>query len=221
MAKTVYYTYLDNCFSLSPDLVLKDLAGYAKQNLLHCPAFVSNLKNTYTIRIPIDYDLALSEGKVFSNLRDQAFFDQWVIVRDTEEGVCSLKIPRILFFSADSMELEVKAASYHHNGFTENSIIIEGRYDIGKHFRSLETAFMFKPTKKVTMLAGDVLYYIKLHTTEKVKLVPFHCTADIKNLAESKMLLRQRKPKPMSYWYDIHEKFYKKRLLKLIKESLL
>ena len=222
MTKIVYYTYTDNCFSFSPDLVLKNLTGYVKQTLLHCPAFVNNLKNTYAIRMPIDYDLALSEGKVFSNLRDQAFFDQCVVVRDTEEGVCSLKIPRVLFFSADSMELEVKAASYHPNEFTENSIIIEGRYDIGKHFRSLETAFMFKPTKKVTMSAGDVLYYIKLHTTEKVKLVPFHYTADIKSLTESKMLLRQLpKPKPMSYWYDVHEKFYKKRLLKLIKESLL
>jgi len=221
MTVVVYYTYSDNSFHAEPDLVLKNLNGYAKSTLLHCPAFVNNLKNTYIIRAPIDYDLALEDGKIFSSSRDQTFFDQWVIVRDVEEGVCSLKLPRILFFSVDSMELEVKAASYHSNGFTENSTIIEGRYDIGKHFRPLETAFIFTDSKKVTILAGDPLYYVKINTKEKVKFAPFQYTQDIKSLSESKFLLRQKKAKPLHFWYNLHAKFYRKRLLKLIKESLL
>lgn len=221
MTVVVYYTYADHCFSFAPDLVLKNLTGYAKNTLLHCPAFTNNFKNTYIIKAPIDYELTLSEEKIFSNSQDQDFFDRWVVVRDVKEGVCSLKLPRILFFSADSIELEVKAASHHPNGFTNNATLVEGRYDIGKHPRSLETAFMFGNTKKVTMSAGDVLYYVKLHTTEKIKLVPFHYTADIKDLVLGKLVVRGAKPKPLSYWYDIHAKFYRKRLLKLIKESLL
>ena len=221
MARVIYYTYADNSFHAEPELVLKHLNGYAKSTLLHCPAFVNNLKNTYIIRASIDYDLTLENKKITSSTRDQDFFDQSVVVRDVEEGVCSFKLPRIILFTEKPVELEVKAANYHPNGFTENSTIIEGRYDIGKHFRALEIAFMFKPTKKVTMSAGDVLYYVKLHTTEKIKLVPFHYTENIKSLVESKFLQRQGKPKPLSYWYDIHDKFYKKRIIKLIKESLL
>lgn len=221
MSQIVYYTYLDNCFSFAPEPVLKNLTGYAKKALPQCPAFTRNFKNTYSIKALIDYDLTLDKGNVSSSVRDQAFFDKNVLVRDTKEGACSLLFSRPLFFSEDSLELEVKQATYHANGFTENANIIEGRYNIGKHFRALEIAFMFRKAKKVSMRAGDVLYYVKLHTEENIKFVPFHYTSEIHNFSESKLLVRQQKPKPLSYWYDIHEKFYRKRLLKLIKESLL
>ena len=64
MARIVYYTYADNSFHAEPELVLKHLNGYAKSTLLHCPAFVNNLKNTYIIRASIDYDLTLENKKI-------------------------------------------------------------------------------------------------------------------------------------------------------------
>lgn len=221
MATVVYYTYLDNSFYAEPDLVLKNLNGYAKNTLLHCPAFVNNLKNTYIIRSPIDYDLAVEDGKISSSLRDQDFFDRSVVIRDTKQGVCSFKVPRILLFTERPVELEVKTAIHHPNGFTSNSSFIEASYDIGQHFRPLESAFIFTDSKKVTILAGDPLYYVKINTKEKIKFAPFQYTQDIKSLSESKFILRQKKAKPLHFWYALHAKFYRKRLLKLIKESLL
>lgn len=221
MTLTVYYTEFSNLFTYEPELVLKNLNGYVKRSLLPCPAFAEALKNTYLIRSVVNYELNLENNRISSPLRDQKFFDTWVSIRDTTEGACSFYAPQIVFFAEESLKLELKPANYHYNGFTNNATIIEGCYDIGRHFRPLEAPFTFRQTKKVTMSRGDPLYYVKFCTEEKIKLVPFHYTPEIASLVDKKFLFRGGKPKPLSYWYDIHEKFYKKRLLKLIKESLL
>ena len=194
---------------------------YVKHNLLACPAFTEALKNTYLIRSVIDYELTLKNNRVFSTIGNQSFFDDWVSVRDTVEGACSFYAPKITFFAEKPLDIELRPANYHYNGFTNNATIIEGRYDIGRHFRPLEAPFIFKQTKQVIMSRGDPLYYVKFCTKQKVKLVPFQYTQDIKSLTENKFLFRQWRTNPLSYWYGIHDKFYKKRLLKLIKESLL
>ena len=221
MTRIVYYTEFNNQFSYEPELVLKSLKGYAKKSLLRCPAFTEHLKNTFLVNAVVDYELILEKERIYSPLRDQDFFDRWVRVRDVKEGACTFSAPQILFTSDKPLEMELKNATYHQNGFTDNATIIEGRYDIGRHFRPLESAFLFKDSKKVTVKQGQPLYYVRFNTNEKIKLVPFQYTLDIRNLVENKFVFKVPRFKPLSYWYDMHEKFYKKRLLKLIKESLL
>jgi len=221
MTITVYYTEFTNNFSFQPESVLKNLEGYAKKTLIKCPAFTENLKNTFLVNAVVDYELILEKGRIYSPLRDQEFFDKWVHIRDIDEGACTFAAPRILFIADKPLELELKTATYHSNGFTDNVTIVEGRYDIGRHFRPLEAAFMFKSSNKVVIELGKPLYYVRFNTNEKIKLVPFQYTPDIKNLTGNKFSFKGPRIMPLSYWYDMHERFYKKRLLKLIKESLL
>jgi|DEB0MinimDraft_6_1074348.scaffolds.fasta_scaffold80327_1 hypothetical protein len=221
MTITVYYTEASNIFINEPELVLKNLPGVFKKELVHCPAFTASLKNTYMVNSPIDYDLSLTEDKIISSKYDQKFFEDWVLVRSVKDRACSFLAPMVAFFSEIPITLELKAANYHPNGFTDNSILVEGSYNIGKTFRFLEAAFLFKDSGKVVIAEGKPLYYVKFCTEEKVKLVPFHYTPEIQSLYKNRFAFRKNQNKPLSYWYNMHDKFYKKRLLKLIKKNLL
>lgn len=222
MSITVYYTEASNIFMHAPELVLNNLQRQKNQRLLRCPAFTDSLKNTYLIRSLHTYSLTLDGDRVYADSKGQQFFDQHVFVRDANAGMCSFFSPKLFFFSEQPLVMEQTTAIYHENKFTDGAMLIGGQYNIGKHFRPVETAFYFKAPNKVSFVQDEPIYYVKFHTKEKIKFVPFQFTEDIKTLTSTRLGVKNpNKIIPLSRWYDITEKFYKKRLLKLIKESLL
>ena len=49
-----------------------------------------------------------------------------------------------LFFCEESLQMQQNGAHFNQNGFIDKTLIIPGKYDIGKWFRPLETPFIFK-----------------------------------------------------------------------------
>ena len=194
--------------------------------ILRCPAFVQSLNNTFVARSPVDYSFNVDKenGIVTSDILSQEAFDDMLLVRDAKSGSCSFNYPRFVFYSEESLDMEVSSAYYHTSDFQDKAMFMGGRYDIGKHFRFTEAAFIAKNSGTITIQNNDPIFYVKFHTKEPIKLIPFFVTRELQETVD--MLLAPRRyppnrPHPLSVWYNLHDRFYAKRILRQVKENIL
>ena len=221
MTITVYYTEHDNVFVYPPEPVLKNLPDRVTGAITKCPSFLQELKNTFLIRAPFYYELEWDGEQIRTDIADQSFFNTYVAIRDTKTGFCSFLAPKMYFFAEKPLVMQLKSANYHANEFTKNITLIEGSYDIGRHFRKVEAAF-FMDGRKITIERGEPLYYLKFLTEEKINFSPFQFSKNLKDLIEPRFELRKTKfNTSLDFWYQINDNFYGKKILKHIKQSLL
>jgi hypothetical protein len=192
-------------------------------NLRKCPAFIDFFKNIFKIKSSYDYNLSWDGNDFTSGMYDQNFFNKNVLVRDIDNGIFSFLNPNIYFFAdCDSLELETVTPIYEKK-MIYDGIVIPGRYDCAKHFRRLECTIKLKTPHNIIINNYDTLYYVRFHTKEKIKLVRFQMTSELLELELSLINYRNYTTKiiPLTWYYNIVSKFYKKRYLKLIKQNLL
>ena len=196
----------------------------APNGVIRCPAFASSVKNTYVARSPITYSFTLDKasGTVSSDMYSQEEFDEFLELRDPTSGVVTFGFPRYAFYCEQPLVMGVGAANYHKNEFTNKATFLGAEYNIGKHLRFTETAFVAKESGTITIKENDPLFYVRFFTEEPVKLVPFLYT-DKLSMYGGKVLKSNRYggSKPLKFWYDIHERMYRKSILKEIKNNLL
>jgi hypothetical protein len=152
----------------------------------YCPVFNKSLENIYAIKSIYDYSFKIKNNECFSELYDQKFFDNHVLVRSLEKKFFSFSVRYIFFTEEDSLKID----AYQHPVFEDNEIskrcmIIPGGFDIGKYFRNLEFAFILKKDfNEFIVNDEDVLYYLKFYTEEKIKFKQFRCNENLKQMME-------------------------------------
>lgn len=235
----VYYTNKLNSFVDDPEPLYKSLTREMgidqipdnKENtqllmIKKCPSIIEYCKNVFVVRNMINYNLGWDGNSIFTENRDQEFFKNWVLVRNSFEGLVSYLYPCFIFFAETPVLMEVLPPFFHGGDMVNKGIMAPGVYDAGRHFRSIETAFKFrKKNDNIKIEETEPLYYIKFNTPEKITFKKFLYSDDISKLEHGMMGLREGqwggKVKSMDFWYQLFGKNYRKKILKSIKNNLL
>jgi hypothetical protein len=190
-----------------------------------CPSVKDFYHNVYGIPATYDYHLNISNKEVFSKLRTQQHFNEHVFITDQEKR--SIQYGKIYLFT----ELKSLLATCSYPPFLENTIqhanYITGQMDIGKYPRAMQGSIQFLHDTEWNIKKDDLLWYIKFHTKEKIKFVPFALTQKIMDLYDhgpvqyKNFKLRDKAITSLVPFYDaVKRAGIKKMLFKEIKQNL-
>lgn len=232
----VYYTWLKQEHSCLPVSLLSELKSpnsklsvskewmHSGIGMMRCPAFVKSIANTFVLKSPINYSFSWDKatGVFSSDMYSQQEFDEFIHIRNAAEGVLSFGTPHYLFCAEEPLVMEVSHATYHNADLQKKTTYLGGSFDIGRHFRNTEAALALEDSCTINIKENDPVCYVRFQTTEPVKLVPFFHTDTLMHIREQIFKAKNHcNPKPLHFWYDLHERIYRKRLLKEIKDNLL
>lgn len=184
-----------------------------------CPAYQDHINNLYYIGASFDYDLFIREdGGISTHFYDQKTFDDYMFIRDLKEKIFSFNDGYLFLADTDSLLLSQIHPYLHSNGFSDNTVLIPGTFDIAKWPRILEASFHMK-NDKLSFKEHDPLYYIKFYTNEKIVFKHFFYTNKMKNYFNYATNTKNYKPKvnKLEFFYDLFAK--KKRLKKMMLEE--
>ena len=193
------------------------------QSVHRCPAFNQSLKNLYKIKATMDYEFKWDGENLNSNMYDQEFFNNNIVIRDQSAGFFTYEDPTLFMFTdAADLEVEVLPTLYEKQNLIKGNTIV-GSYNIAKHFRRLEWAFILREPQTVLIKAGTPLYYLKFHTDKKIKFKRFIVTPELHKLHLSLLKYRAHTLKliPLEWYYNTVCKYYKKKYLQIIKNNIL
>lgn len=186
MTINIYWACLEDQWMLAsqPEPVIdlfhnKNLIGSEPLSKInYCPSFNANMKNLFALRSIFDYEFYIDEDRVISNMYDQEFFDNHVVIRSIEKKFFSFRNKYIFF--TDNKSLDVTFYEYpffEENNITERCLIPQGKFDIGRWFRNTEFAFYLKSKFNAFKIEQNEIYsYIRFHTDKDIKFIQFRYT---------------------------------------------
>ena len=225
----VYYSNTRNSFVYEPEPLFQSLFSDLKLNgkdsihldlIKKCPSVKEFCNNTFVFKNNLNYDLEWIDGFIKTSSKDQDFFNDNVLVRDANIGLCTFKFPADIFLAEKSVMGELSPPFLHDCDINKKAVMVSGSYDMGRHFRSLECAFVFRnKNDKIWFKESQPLYYVRFRTEEKIKFQKFIWTAEMKSLWNDMIRVREGL-KPLQFWYKMFESSYRKQFMKLIKQNL-
>jgi len=214
----------------TPELVLKNKPiSETRYNV--CPAFRDYFHNVYGWKSLYTHSLEKSvDGKEYTSdiYPDQKFFDSNILIRSINEQVISIRQMTSFVTDSPSLKLSLEHPYFEDNKFTSNCYVIPGTMDIGKYYRRLDFPFRIKKShNRVAFDEGDIIYYLRFHTPEKINLKQYFMND---KLREYQAMVEELKfssvsspssPRPLSFFYDKVKKYnLKSRVMKEIKKNL-
>jgi hypothetical protein len=232
MAITIYWTCLEEEWMRvkAPESVYKNFVKDSKNqknNIIFCPATKDYMKNIFSIKSLYDYNFIINpeedDNAAFSDLYNQKFFDDHVLVRSKKDKLFSFS-QRISFFTEEKSLLMSAGISpfLEDNNITKRCIVIPGTFDIGKWFRQIEFAFYLKEYfNEFKIEENEIFQYIKFNTEEKIIFKQFKVNSklqDFFNDIDGARKSRKSNLRLLSEYYSMMKN--KKIIIKEIKNSL-
>lgn len=169
----------DNVIAIEPEKLLQNLAK-TQPGMLHytCPAFVDAFKNTYIYKAPFDISIKIDpSNRTVEMDKESDLVDKYLYHRKNdspESGNILFSLNYfLLFITDDDVEVETMPCLYHQNDFTNNTMIVSGKFNIRDWIRTLELAAIVKnsdPNNKeciyITIKRGDPLMYIRFYPSD-------------------------------------------------------
>jgi hypothetical protein len=178
-------------------------------NFKYCPAVRDQLKNVFRLQFPFDNDISFDEEKLTTSRFDQEFFDQMIKIRSLKDKNLAFNL-KYLLVSEESVEVESTACWFSQNDFVNKTMLIPGKFNIGKWTRPLDCAFLVKDGfNSIKINRGADYSYIRIHTDEEVVFKKFYITDRLKQVMLSNLKTRQYKIKPiekLAYYYNLYAK---------------
>lgn len=215
-----------------PESVLKDLSeqgtffGEESSMYSQCPGYTNFFKNMFIVRAPVDINLKYevnNDGnvRIYMEDKDQYFYDKHVTVKkySAKQQIIHLNWHRYLF-SESSLQVSQIQPFFHKNGLSDH-YVATGTYDISKWIRPFYPNITLN-SGELNIKRGDVLYYLKFHTEDKVNLKYFEKTDRIEELKEECIGVKSECPGlRLKTLYKMFAKGdYNKRIIKEIKNNL-
>ena len=194
-------------------------------NYLKCPAFTEASRNTYALRLPLDYNISIDipNGKASSDNHDQAFFNYLLSLRELDRGIVQIAIP-YMFLCKDSLDMSTFHPYLHSNNITKSGSLLGGQFDIGKWARPTNLALMLHgDTTELNLVKDDVYSYVKFHTNEKVVLKRFDYSQAVDLLVNDCLVLKHlvKGVVPLKSCYEAYLKYnYHKKIIKEVRKNL-
>lgn len=190
-----------------------------------CKSFLQYTKNMYLMKNPFDLNIRIEKNTVlnFGNKKIDPFLQTRVL---QVEGAYNFNYtPSYIFFSEESLEMEILSPFMHKNTFCKNGYIYPGVFNISGWFRPVNAALQFysNADKTIVSLKGDPIMYIKFLTDEPIKLKRFAVNKELKNIIYATTEYKRYDPnRSLPYLYDKFKRSgLNKKTLKLIKENLI
>lgn len=228
----VYYGYTNNLdrphallHGKEPTVAIKEFMDTSEElRFLKCPAYKDAMHNVFAISSWFSLDLDLVDGGL-SSTKSQNFIDNYITTHSDVNKVYALEQSVMFIAKDDSLNMTQEHPTMSDNSFTKDCSVINGVFDIGKHFRDLSCAFYIKGgVNKINIKEDDTIYYLRFHTKKKIKLVPFFMSPKFEALTRTLGFkdTKSNSYKPLSYYYNLFKtKNYKRLLIQEIKENLL
>jgi len=213
-------------------ILKKFLIEYAGKNtpatrmMSQCPAILDELHNLYGVKSYYDYQLDIdSNDKVSSPDYDQNFYDVHIVDRSDR---CISFTPAQVFFAPyeKSLLMSQTAASLEDNDIANKTLHIPGQLDIGKYFRPLDHAFIFKKeTSSISFLRKEICFNIRFHTRRPIVFRQFFWNKELNEFTQAMKAINKytysRHLLTLSYYYKLFDKFqFKKKIIKIIEKNL-
>ena len=228
MSITVYWSCFDNEWlrAKEPKSVLKNFIGEKKSTnieLNRCPAFKDYLNNVYKLESIYDYEFEIKDGRVISSIYDQKFFDKHVLVRSIEDKSFSFSNNFIFFTEEDSLKMSLSAPILEDSDIAKNCMVVPGKFDIGKWFRTIDLAFYLRKDINIFKIKeGDALNYITFDSNKKIIFKQFMMNDKIKEYliaVNNAKFSRKLKTRNINEYYLMFKN--KKKIIKEIKNNLI
>ena len=192
-----------------------------------CPAFRDYFNNVYGWKSIYTYSIKEDTKATGykSDLYNQEFFNRHITIRSFEEKLISF-YPYVSFVTdSPSLELSIEHPYFEDNKFTSTCYVIPGILDIGKYYRHLDFAFHIKKDHKTFAVdEGEVLFYLRFHTKEKIKFKQYYMTdrlREYQNMITDIKQYSKSVSRPISFFYELYKKRnLKNKILKEIRENL-
>jgi len=215
--------------SKAPESVYKNFIKNIKDKntqLEICPSIKNYFNNTFSMSSIYDYNFKIKSenGEVFSNLYDQKFFDEHVLVRSSKDKLFSFSQKYVFFTEEKSLEMSASIFPYlENNNITKRCILIPGTLDIGKWFRIMDFAFYLKKEyDEFEILQNEIYQYVKFNTDKKIIFKQFIITEKIEkyltDIIHAKEF-RKIKTRSLNDYYSMLK--HKKYIIKEIKNNLI
>lgn len=233
MSINVYWTSCEDEWLLQkkPDSVI---ARFNNRNLKtndkeimeinSCPAILNEFQNTFNIYSLYDYDFSIEENRIISQGYDQNFFQNHIIIRSLQNKLFSFNQRFIFFTEEDSLEATIfMPPNMEDNNITKRCLLLSGRIDIGKWFRSTDFAFFLRDDHTSFKIEREeVMCYVKFHTKEKINLKQFIYTNTLRQYANAcGCISKSTRKSPLIKLENYYKLLkHKKMILKEIKNNL-
>lgn len=189
---------------------------------LRCYAAIKDLKNTYIVKSPVDFNLFIDhETKNIFCDRGNEFLSNYF---DISRGSIQFG-PELYLFSEESLTF-TQLAPYFHDAPYKEYYGVTGSFNISKWFRPVMTGLINKnlnsKNNNIIIKRGDPLYYIKFNTEESIELINYSMNEKIKKYSLDcfgyKNFVHSQK---LAKLYSIFQhKRYNKKIIKEIKKEL-
>lgn len=186
-----------------------------------CPAFKNELNNVFSVKSIYDYSFEVQGDSVTSSLYDQKFFDEHVEIRSLDNKLFGFKNWFSFFSDENSLPMSQQHPFLEDNNITNSCITVPGQFDIGRWYRTVHYAFYLKKhSSTFSIEEGEVLYYVKFHTKEKINLIQYRQSDRLNDLLDDVQNSRNFLGiKGLDYYYKIFK--IKKEVLKEIRKNLI
>jgi len=229
MAIKIYYAYKATVWGKEPVSILKKHwkdrnREEWKNDFRACPSVKNFYYNVYGIPALRDYHLNISSTETRSKLLNQEYYDREVVV--TSQDKRSIQYGTIFLFTEQKSLLVTASYPPFLEKTIQHANYITGQIDIGKYPRGLQASIEFLHDTDWNIQKDDLLWYIKFHTKEKIKFIPFMLTEKIITLFRHapglKYITEREKPftSLIPFYNSIKNAGIKKMLAKEIKQNL-
>lgn len=191
------------------------------ENYKLCPAFRDVHNNCFELSFPCDYNLTVKREnngtRLETNNYDQEFFDEMMYFRSPGHNLFSYNV-RYMFFAEQGLHVSMIHPYFFDSDFATKTMLISGKFNIGKWFRPLDCAFIIKKgVESLSIEEGTPFAYAKFDTDEEIVFKRFYRSDKIKQIQRQLLDIRKHRVRraitPLQYFYDI---FYSLRVKKLI-----
>ena len=208
---------------------LKDVSS----DFLRCPATSSLLKNTFSVRAPVDTHVSLNfDSRRIKQIGENAsnehsykikfnFLHQPTLLN---HNLINYVHPIVFFSEEDTMVATLTPPYFERVSSYQFGTIVPGRFDVAKWFRPMNMEFQLWPgVDTLNVPAGEALCYLHFDTEKKIVLKRFVTNNEIEKLIGSFVNVSPfRKFARLSDRYRMFEESQsKQRVLKVIKKQLI
>jgi hypothetical protein len=193
---------------------------FKEQGFFSCPSFKDLTSNTYIFSSSSDnmYKLDIPNGRLD--------------LTETSVEASSVRPPSIencflfklslswIFFSEESLVMEITPAYFSDTSHTEFGAIVPGAFDIGRWFRSVNAEFQLWDSVTTFSLPKDEpIFYAKFNTDKKVVFKKFQMNDELENIKKEHIDSRIAM-KPFLSLKDRYDGFDKEMLSSKIIETI-
>lgn len=200
-----------------------------ESGVLSCPAFRDSFKNTFCFQSPKDMVIRRDNNNLSWDFPEGVTTkDHFLLpsaIHQRTDKTFTIRHMNILFWCDEELEIEQVHPSFVYSDLAAKAELIQGKFDINKWFRPLDTAYQMRDSfDNITIKRGESLFFVKFKTERDVVFKNFYYSKDVEKLVDMCMGAKNVSPnffKKIQNYYDLFVgKNMSKRVSKAVKEAV-